>query len=157
MRVGDGALRFPVPWATHPEESAVSSPDEYREALEAAGFCLVISVGKFATKCRKDKERRNQNNTGNFDMIGGEFGAPQDPTGGTTWIMTGGTFNSLASEVEPRFGSMTMSGGTINANNFKWDEGRGGSSFLWNFSGGVVNVTDINGFNNTARPERRGV
>ena len=41
MRVGDGALRFPVPWATHPEESAVSSPDEYREALEAAGFVVI--------------------------------------------------------------------------------------------------------------------
>ncbi len=90
----------------------------------------------------------NQNNTGAFDMIGGEFGAPQDPLGGTTWLMSGGVFNASASEFEPRFGSMSMTGGTINANDFKWDEGRGGSSFLWDFSGGIVNVTDINGFNN---------
>jgi hypothetical protein len=90
----------------------------------------------------------NQNNTGNFDMIGGEFGAPQDPLGQTTWVMSGGVFNSAASEFEPRFGSMDMSGGIINANAFKWDEGRGGSSFLWDFSGGTVNVSDILGFNN---------
>jgi ubiquinone/menaquinone biosynthesis C-methylase UbiE len=41
MRVGNGALRFPVPWATNPEESEVAWPDEYRVALEAAGFRLI--------------------------------------------------------------------------------------------------------------------
>jgi ubiquinone/menaquinone biosynthesis C-methylase UbiE len=41
MRVGDGALRFPVPWATHPEESAVSSLDAYRNSLTAAGFRVI--------------------------------------------------------------------------------------------------------------------
>ena len=90
----------------------------------------------------------NQVNTGNFDMIGGEFGAPTDPTGGTTWTMSGGTFNSSASEFEPRFGTMNQSGGDIFGNVLKWDEGRGGSTFVWNFSGGTVNVTDIIGFNN---------
>ena len=34
MRVGDGELTYPVPWAT----SAEGSPDEYRGALEKAGF-----------------------------------------------------------------------------------------------------------------------
>ena len=38
MRVGDGALTFPVPWAQAPETSFVASPDDYRQALEAAGF-----------------------------------------------------------------------------------------------------------------------
>jgi ubiquinone/menaquinone biosynthesis C-methylase UbiE len=38
MRVGTGDLVFPVPWATRASESAVSSPAEYRAALEAAGF-----------------------------------------------------------------------------------------------------------------------
>ena len=41
MRVGDGDLRFPVPWATTPEESDVWSPDEYKSALEAAGFRVI--------------------------------------------------------------------------------------------------------------------
>lgn len=93
----------------------------------------------------------NQNSAGNFDMIMGEFGAPSDPLGGTTFVMAGGTFNSAASEFEPRFGTMEMSGGTINCNNFKWDEGRGGSTFVWNFSGGTINATDVNGFNNGDR------
>jgi ubiquinone/menaquinone biosynthesis C-methylase UbiE len=41
MRVGDEALRFPVPWATNPEESAVSSLDDYRDSLTAAGFRVI--------------------------------------------------------------------------------------------------------------------
>ncbi len=36
MRVGDGELTFPVPWATSPESSVVASPQEYRSALQAA-------------------------------------------------------------------------------------------------------------------------
>lgn len=38
MRTGAGELAFPVPWAADAEGSAVSSPDEYRRALEAAGW-----------------------------------------------------------------------------------------------------------------------
>lgn len=38
MRVGNGDLTFPVPWATTADTSAVASPDEYKAALEAAGF-----------------------------------------------------------------------------------------------------------------------
>ncbi len=41
MRVGDGDLGFPVPWATTPAESHVSSPDEYKAALEAAGLRVI--------------------------------------------------------------------------------------------------------------------
>lgn len=41
MRVGDGTLTYPVPWATTARESAVGSPAEYRAALEAAGFRVV--------------------------------------------------------------------------------------------------------------------
>ena len=41
MRVGGGALQFPVPWATNPEESVVSFPDEYKMSLEEAGFRVV--------------------------------------------------------------------------------------------------------------------
>jgi SAM-dependent methyltransferase len=38
MRVGDGDILFPVPWATTAAESTVSTPEEYRRALRAAGF-----------------------------------------------------------------------------------------------------------------------
>ena len=38
MRISDGELTFPVPWASEPSGSAVASPAEYRLALEAAGF-----------------------------------------------------------------------------------------------------------------------
>lgn len=40
MRVGGDDLTFPVPWATNPEDSAVGSPAEYKQALEAAGFVI---------------------------------------------------------------------------------------------------------------------
>jgi ubiquinone/menaquinone biosynthesis C-methylase UbiE len=38
MRVGDGDLEFPVPWADSPEGSSVSRPDEYKQALDEVGF-----------------------------------------------------------------------------------------------------------------------
>jgi len=38
MSTGDGPLKFPVPWARQPETSFVGSIDEYRRALQEAGF-----------------------------------------------------------------------------------------------------------------------
>lgn len=40
MRIGDGELTFPVPWATEPESSSVASPEEYKRALSRAGFVV---------------------------------------------------------------------------------------------------------------------
>ncbi|NKB58098.1 MAG: methyltransferase domain-containing protein [Alphaproteobacteria bacterium] len=40
MRVGAGDLSYPLPWATAPEDSAVGSPDDYKAALQAAGFAV---------------------------------------------------------------------------------------------------------------------
>jgi len=48
MRVGDGDLSFPVPWATTPEESDVCSPDEYKAALEAAGLRVIAERNRSA-------------------------------------------------------------------------------------------------------------
>jgi ubiquinone/menaquinone biosynthesis C-methylase UbiE len=48
MRVGDGDLSFPVPWATTPEESNVWSPDEYKAALEAAGLRVIAERNRSA-------------------------------------------------------------------------------------------------------------
>jgi ubiquinone/menaquinone biosynthesis C-methylase UbiE len=41
MRVGEGALTFPLPWSSAPETSAVATPEDYRAALIAAGFEIV--------------------------------------------------------------------------------------------------------------------
>jgi SAM-dependent methyltransferase len=41
MRVGDGDITFPVPWAATAEASVVASPDEYKSALNAVGFRVI--------------------------------------------------------------------------------------------------------------------
>jgi hypothetical protein len=33
-------LQYPVPWASVQETSALATPDDYRDALESAGFTL---------------------------------------------------------------------------------------------------------------------
>lgn len=38
MRVGEGDIAFPVPWASSADHSFVASPEEYVETLRAAGF-----------------------------------------------------------------------------------------------------------------------
>lgn len=38
MRTGEGDLDHPVPWAPTPETSALSTPEEYKASLAAAGF-----------------------------------------------------------------------------------------------------------------------
>jgi hypothetical protein len=41
MRIGDGELAYPVPWATTSASSAVATPAQYRAALQAAGFSVI--------------------------------------------------------------------------------------------------------------------
>ena len=41
MRTGDGALSYPLPWASTAETDAIVSPRNYRDALAAAGFEIV--------------------------------------------------------------------------------------------------------------------
>jgi len=41
MWVGDGELTYPVPWAATSETSAVASPEQYKHALQDAGFAIV--------------------------------------------------------------------------------------------------------------------
>lgn len=40
MRLGPGAITYPVPWAAHEGLSSVATPDEYRAALREAGFAI---------------------------------------------------------------------------------------------------------------------
>ena len=41
MRIGEGELSYPVPWATTATSSAVVEPGQYRSALQAAGFAVI--------------------------------------------------------------------------------------------------------------------
>ena len=41
MRIGDGELVFPVPWASASRTSFVETPKAYRTALEDAGFAVI--------------------------------------------------------------------------------------------------------------------
>jgi ubiquinone/menaquinone biosynthesis C-methylase UbiE len=41
MRIGDEELTYPVPWATTPHTSAVAKPEQYKYALQDAGFAIV--------------------------------------------------------------------------------------------------------------------
>ncbi len=38
MQTGDGDLTYPVPWASDAAHSAIGTPDDYKNALETAGF-----------------------------------------------------------------------------------------------------------------------
>jgi ubiquinone/menaquinone biosynthesis C-methylase UbiE len=46
MRIGEGELRFPVPWSTGPETSFLETPEHYREALESAGFRIASQTDR---------------------------------------------------------------------------------------------------------------
>lgn len=44
MRLGEAGPRYPVPWANSAGESHLASPEEYRAALEGAGFEILTEV-----------------------------------------------------------------------------------------------------------------
>ncbi|MHB8885169.1 MAG: class I SAM-dependent methyltransferase [Methylovirgula sp.] len=45
---GEGDLRFPVPWATHPDMSFVETPATYWRLLEGAGFAVLAERSRRA-------------------------------------------------------------------------------------------------------------
>jgi ubiquinone/menaquinone biosynthesis C-methylase UbiE len=46
MKTGDGEITFPAPWATTAASSAVASPEQYRSALQAAGFTVIAELNR---------------------------------------------------------------------------------------------------------------
>lgn len=46
MRVGEGEIAYPVPWATTEETSFVATADEYRRLLAAAGFEIAATTDR---------------------------------------------------------------------------------------------------------------
>ena len=81
MRVGGGDLVFPVPWATVPSTSFVSSPDVYRSALSRAGFRLVGERNRrdfalrFFEGLRKDADRSESATPLGLHLLMGEDAA----------------------------------------------------------------------------------
>jgi len=49
MRVGEGDIAYPVPWASNRETSFIARPEEYRAALEAAGFSVIAETDRRET------------------------------------------------------------------------------------------------------------
>lgn len=47
-RTGDGALTYPVPWASTADTDALAPADTYREALESAGFEITATRNRHA-------------------------------------------------------------------------------------------------------------
>jgi len=45
-QAGKRAIQYPVPWAASEETSFVATPQEYREALQRAGFAIVAERGR---------------------------------------------------------------------------------------------------------------
>jgi hypothetical protein len=41
MRTGAGELSYPLPWASTADTNAIAQPEQYRDALSAAGFEIV--------------------------------------------------------------------------------------------------------------------
>ncbi|WP_161495831.1 class I SAM-dependent methyltransferase [Bradyrhizobium japonicum] len=46
MRIGEGELSYPVPWATTAASSFVVEPAHYRSALQAAGFAVIAELSR---------------------------------------------------------------------------------------------------------------
>lgn len=66
MRVGDGELRFPLPWATDNGTNSIAQPDSYRRMLETAGFELLSERNRrsFALDVADRMQARLQNHDG---------------------------------------------------------------------------------------------
>jgi ubiquinone/menaquinone biosynthesis C-methylase UbiE len=61
MRTGEGEFRFPVPWATTSESSKVRGPEDYKRALERAGFEILLERNRrdFALAYFADQKARS--------------------------------------------------------------------------------------------------
>jgi ubiquinone/menaquinone biosynthesis C-methylase UbiE len=61
MRIADGELLFPVPWASTCESSALGSPERYKRALERAGFEILFERNRkdFALAYFADQKARS--------------------------------------------------------------------------------------------------
>ncbi len=66
MRVEEGELKYPVPWATTAHESAVASPRQYKQAMDEAGFRVVVENNRheFAVSFFEQLRKKTSNDRG---------------------------------------------------------------------------------------------
>ena len=66
MRHKDGALRYPVPWATESSTSKLATPDRYRHALSDAGFEVTEETNRrdFALEFFKNLREKTESGDG---------------------------------------------------------------------------------------------
>jgi ubiquinone/menaquinone biosynthesis C-methylase UbiE len=60
MRIGDGELTYPVPWAMTAASSAVATPAQYREAHKKAGFTVLAERYRRLFHVDYEKRRRGK-------------------------------------------------------------------------------------------------
>ena len=62
MRIRDGAIAYPVPWATVADTSHVATPDAYKEAMRGAGFTVVAEQNRrdFALAAFEMQRKKNE-------------------------------------------------------------------------------------------------
>ncbi|MGF6229593.1 SAM-dependent methyltransferase [Inquilinus ginsengisoli] len=60
MRVGEGDLPYPMPWAATPETSFVEPPETYRRRLREAGFAVEAEHDRGALALRLIREARER-------------------------------------------------------------------------------------------------
>ena len=66
MRIGNGDLSFPVPWATSAETSFLATVEQYKDALQSSGFMIRHENNRhgFALQFFKDVQARSQEDGG---------------------------------------------------------------------------------------------
>lgn len=66
MRVGEGALAYPCPWAKDESTSFLASPDEYKQEIEKAGFTVTAERNRqeFALEFFKAAAEKTKANGG---------------------------------------------------------------------------------------------
>jgi ubiquinone/menaquinone biosynthesis C-methylase UbiE len=66
MRIGDGELTYPVPWATVSSTSNLDTPDQYKQALSDAGFAVSTENNRrdFALRYFKELLAKTEANGG---------------------------------------------------------------------------------------------
>ena len=83
MRTGDGALAYPLPWASTVETNAIAAPAQYRDALSAAGFEVVSEHNRRDVALDYFARQRAQAATGatalGVQTLDGRAAAPDDP------------------------------------------------------------------------------
>ena len=65
VRTADGALNYPLPWATADDTNCIAPPDDYRHALNAAGFEVLAEQSRRDVALAHFNQQRSQGSAAN--------------------------------------------------------------------------------------------